>query len=61
MSNKEATTSVRITSSVLEKVKKHADKRKQSIIGFLDLAALEKIKYDKMNEKILKSSSPQTD
>jgi hypothetical protein len=51
------TISVRISKSTHQKIKKHTEKRKQSITGFLDLAVSEKIKADKLSEKILKSST----
>lgn len=54
---KEKTASVRISESVLGKVKKHTKKTKQSIGGFLDLAAIEKIRADKLTQLILKTES----
>lgn len=51
------TVSVRLDKAVLDKVRKHVKKTKQNIGGFYDLAALDKIKSDKMTEKNLKSNS----
>lgn len=51
------TVSVKVDKAVLDKVRKHVKKTKQNIGGFYDLAALDKIKSDKMTEKIIKSNS----
>jgi hypothetical protein len=40
------TVSIRVSETSLKKVKKHVKKTKQSIGGFYDLAAVEKIKKD---------------
>ena len=43
---KEKTVSIRVSESVLKKVKKQVEKTNQTIVGFYDLAAEEKNKND---------------
>jgi hypothetical protein len=50
------TKSIRVNAIILEKVKSHISKTKQSMSGFYDLAAQEKMKNDKLANKMLKSN-----
>lgn len=46
--------SIRVSCIVAEKIRNHIKKTKQTLSGFYDLAASEKIKADNLTEKILK-------